>query len=177
MDLSKKTLLLSVLLSSNSPARGWEKWLQWRLQWPHPVGSFFPGPSKASQFNTVSATPRGNTADRPGISSRRTFLSLQWFKVWPQGSIGVGPVYSTTDDLTPPVITEEQFNRRTILGNNRLTQKSVLTQKVLSKSVCVCTCLWAREKARERGRERNEAGECSHHDSSLCLANFKIRWL
>lgn len=57
------------------------------------------------------------------------------------------------------------------------TKKCVDTESAIQVCVCVCARLWAREKARERGRERNKVGECSHHDSSLCLAKFKIRWL
>lgn len=158
----------------NSPARGWEKRLQWRLQWPHPVGSFFPGPSKASQFNTVSATPRGNTTNRPGNQPKKNFSVTSMIKSLMRGSIRVGPVYSTTDDPTP--LQSQKRSSADTLSSETGWHKKVCWHRKCHPSLCVyALACGKREGQGEReGRERREG---VFTPWLKCPANFKILWL
>ena len=120
-----------------------------------PCGQFLPRPQQSVSVEYCVCKPQGKHCRQTRNQPKENFSVTSMIQSLTPRQHWSGSCLFNNRRSDPPVITEKQFNRRTILGNNRLTQKSVLTQKVLSKCVCVCALACGQE--RRLGREGGNA--------------------
>lgn len=129
-------------------------------------------------FNTVSANPRGNSTDRPGNQPKENFSVTSMIQSLMQGSIRVGPVYSTTDDPTP--LQSQKSSSTDALSSETGWHKKVCWHRKCHPSVCVYSLPCGQERRLGREGGKGTKGGSVHTMTQVCarliskLADSKI---